>query len=71
MTKTKKVGLTGKYGVRYGRMIRERVKAQAEQQQARHPCPACLRPAVERQSAGIWACGKCGHKFAGKAYKPA
>ncbi|MBI4021580.1 MAG: 50S ribosomal protein L37ae [Candidatus Aenigmarchaeota archaeon] len=68
---TKKVGITGKYGVRYGRMIKERVIKATEGLTISHKCDACLRFSVNRVSAGIWQCGKCGRKFAGKAYKPA
>jgi large subunit ribosomal protein L37Ae len=65
---TKKVGITGKYGPRYGRVIREKVLSVTKKKT--HYCPACLRPSVKRQAAGIWFCRKCGLKFAGKAYKP-
>lgn len=65
---TKKVGVTGKYGPRYGRVIREKVLA-VKRKQA-HPCPQCLRPSLRRVTAGIWECRKCGTSLAGKAYKP-
>ncbi len=66
--KTKKVGLAGKYGTRYGRVIRQKVLSASGER--RYKCSNCLRPSVRRLSAGIWECGKCGHKFSGKAYKP-
>jgi len=66
--RTKKVGITGKYGARYGRVIREKVLSATKAK--KHPCPACLRPSMRRESAGIWRCRKCGLKLAGKAYKP-
>ena len=71
MVRTKKVGITGKYGVRYGKTIRDQVIAASRTQKAWHKCSYCLRFSVRRVSAGIWECRKCGHKFAGKAYKPA
>lgn len=70
MGNTKKVGLTGKYGSRYGRTTRQTVRALVEAQKAKHRCVQCLSFSVKRKSAGIWACTKCGHTFAGKAYKP-
>ena len=71
MGRTKKVGITGKYGVRYGRTIRKRVLSVMEEKTAAHQCPSCLRPSVKREAPGIWFCKKCGMKFAGKAFKPA
>jgi large subunit ribosomal protein L37Ae len=68
MGRTKKVGVAGKYGSRYGRRIRERIiKAGA---QKRFRCPACMKLTLKRESAGIWRCSRCGTKLAGKAYKP-
>lgn len=65
---TKKVGITGKYGPRYGRVIREKVLKVTRKQI--HNCPECLRPSIRRLSAGIWTCKKCNVTIAGKAYKP-
>lgn len=39
--RTKKVGVTGKYGTRYGSSIRKIVKKFALQQRAKYICPAC------------------------------
>ena len=42
MTKrTKKVGVTGKYGTRYGGAIRKIVKKFELQQHAKYQCPPC------------------------------
>ena len=68
--KTKKVGAMGKYGVRYGRKIRQRLLDVEKAKREKKPCPNCCKPALKRISAGIWQCKKCGAKFAGKAYKP-
>ncbi|HDD72483.1 MAG TPA: 50S ribosomal protein L37ae [Candidatus Aenigmarchaeota archaeon] len=68
MGRTKKVGFTGKYGVRYGRSIRERLLKVGSQKKYR--CPFCMKTTVRREASGIWMCKKCGFKFAGKAYKP-
>ncbi|MBL7160343.1 MAG: 50S ribosomal protein L37ae [Candidatus Aenigmarchaeota archaeon] len=65
---TKKVGITGKYGPRYGRVIREKVAKVTKKK--KHSCPHCKRPSLKREAAGIWLCKKCGLKIAGKAYKP-
>jgi len=39
--RTKKVGVTGKYGTRYGSAIRKIVKKFELQQRAKYVCPAC------------------------------
>jgi large subunit ribosomal protein L37Ae len=68
MARTKKVGIAGKYGSRYGRKIRQRIIKAGTQKRFR--CPSCTKLTLKRESAGIWKCGKCGTKLAGKAYKP-
>lgn len=70
MAKTKKVGVAGKFGVRYGKKIRDTYAGVHKIQKGKHKCPNCRKPAVVRVSAGIWKCKKCGLKFSGKAYKP-
>lgn len=37
---------------------------------SRHKCPRCSSPTVKRDTVGIWACSKCGYRFAGGAYQP-
>lgn len=39
--RTKKVGVTGKFGTRYGSAIRKIVKKFELQQRAKYVCPAC------------------------------
>lgn len=39
--RTKKVGVTGKYGTRYGSAIRKIVKKFELQQHAKYVCPSC------------------------------
>ena len=39
--RTKKAGITGKYGTRYGGAIRRIVKKFELQQRAKYVCPAC------------------------------
>ena len=70
MGKTKKVGAAGKYGVKHGRKIRERLLKVHKEQKKKHICPECFKPGLKRLAPGIWQCKKCGAKFAGKAYKP-
>jgi large subunit ribosomal protein L37Ae len=68
--RTKKVGIAGRYGVRYGVKIRKRLKDVGEQTSARHQCPECHHMSVRRKGTGIWHCRRCGVTFAGGAYRP-
>lgn len=69
MGKTKKIGIAGKYGARYGLTIRKKVDNIERKQKAYYKCPSCNAIKVKRISAGIWGCRKCSAKFAGKAYE--
>ncbi len=68
---TKRVGIAGRYGPRYGATLRKRVKSILEQRYAPHMCPFCgVKGKVYRVSVGIWKCRKCGATWAGAAYVP-
>ncbi|KAK4687046.1 large subunit ribosomal protein L37Ae, partial [Tremellales sp. Uapishka_1] len=66
--RTKKVGITGKYGTRYGASLRKTVKKMEITQHARYACPSCGKNAVKRTAVGIWKCKGCAKTFAGGAY---
>ena len=66
---TRKVGTSGRFGVRYGRKVRKKVADIEKKQKATYPCPYCNFVRVKRVAAGIWACKKCGSKFTGRAYE--
>ena len=68
--KTKKVGAAGRFGSRYGKKVRVNFIKTESLKSSEWKCPSCMKKTVKRMSAGIWQCSKCGHKFAGKAYKP-
>ncbi|MFQ6107859.1 MAG: 50S ribosomal protein L37ae [Thermoplasmata archaeon] len=68
--KTKKTGISGKFGPRYGVTIRKRIRDVEQEKVKRHTCPSCNHKAVKRVSTGIWRCWKCGTTFAGGAYRP-
>ena len=68
MTKTKKVGSTGRFGARYGIIIRRKVGDVEKVQKSWFKCPSCNAKRVKRISTGIWQCRKCQVKFASKAY---
>jgi len=65
---TKKVGITGKYGPRYGTKTKKEILG--IESKIGKTCPYCERSALKRIAAGIWYCKKCKTKFAGGAYFP-
>ncbi|KAK4192110.1 ribosomal protein L37ae [Podospora australis] len=66
--RTKKVGISGKYGTRYGASLRKLVKKQEVSQHARYTCTFCGKDSVRRSSVGIWNCKSCKKTLAGGAY---
>ncbi|PIN76496.1 50S ribosomal protein L37ae [Candidatus Woesearchaeota archaeon CG10_big_fil_rev_8_21_14_0_10_36_11] len=59
---------TKRFGARYGRKPKTKLKKIEIQQKGHHKCPECNKISVKRQALGIWHCKKCGVTFAGKAY---
>ncbi len=70
MAKKKKVGSTGRFGSRYGVKVKESLKEIEKAKKEDYECPKCHHEQVERESSGIWTCGRCGLTFAGGAYEP-
>ncbi|MFQ6128761.1 MAG: 50S ribosomal protein L37ae [Thermoplasmata archaeon] len=68
--KTKKTGISGRFGPRYGVTIRKRIRDVEQEKVKKHLCPSCNHRAVKRVSTGVWRCRKCGITFAGGAYRP-
>ncbi|TXT66845.1 MAG: 50S ribosomal protein L37Ae [Promethearchaeota archaeon] len=70
MGKTKKVDATGKYGARYGSVVRKRARDVFVRMKSKNiNCPKCrTKGSVHRVSVGIWHCKKCDAKFTGGAY---
>ena len=68
--RTKKVGVAGRYGARYGVRIRKQITAVTNAKNQSYECPRCKHQAVKRVSTGIWKCRRCDLKFAGGAYTP-
>ena len=57
-----------RYGVRYGRRLREKIGKIEAQKRASNICPFCHYKRVFRVASGIWQCSKCSVKFADRAY---
>ncbi|ELR23284.1 ribosomal L37ae protein family [Acanthamoeba castellanii str. Neff] len=66
--RTKKVGVTGKYGTRYGASLRKQIKKMEITQHARYTCTFCGKDSVKRTAVGIWHCKGCGKTLAGGAW---
>ncbi|KAI0104960.1 ribosomal protein L37ae [Nemania sp. FL0031] len=66
--RTAKVGITGKYGTRYGASLRKQAKRFEITQHSRYGCPFCGRTSVRRAAVGIWKCKGCSKTLAGGAY---
>jgi len=66
--KTKKIGHAGRFGVRYGKTIRERFNAIERKQREKQICPFCSKPKARRQAKGVWKCLSCKKNFTGGAY---
>ena len=65
-----RTGSAGRFGARYGRVARRRVADIERDTNADHACPDCGEDSVSRDGTGIWSCSRCGHTFAGGAYRP-
>merc|ERR1711962_1038342 len=68
--RTKKVGITGKYGTRYGASLRKIVKRMEVSQHSKYICTFCGKENMKRTAVGIWRCGtkNCNVKVAGGAW---
>jgi large subunit ribosomal protein L37Ae len=67
--RTYKVGITRKYGTRYGASLRKIIKKFEVQQHAVYLCPFCGKQSVRRLAVGIWACKSCHKQIAGGAWE--
>ena len=69
--RTRMVGISGRFGPRYGSTLRKKWKKVMERRYAVFECPHCgSKVVMKRVAVGIWKCPKCGAVFAGGAYQP-
>jgi large subunit ribosomal protein L37Ae len=66
--RTKKVGIVGKYGTRYGASLRKDIKKMEVTQHGKYTCSFCGKETMKRQCTGIWRCKSCKKTVAGGAY---
>ena len=72
MGHTKKVGIAGKFGPRYGVRVRDAWRNIAEKQKGVVKCPKCQSKLKNlRLFLGCWECKKCGAKWTGGAWESA
>ncbi|MFS8000730.1 putative ribosomal protein L37ae [Helianthus anomalus] len=62
--RTKKAGIVGKYGTRYGASLRKQIKKMEVSQHNKFFCEFCGK----RKAVGIWSCKDYGKVKAGGAY---
>lgn len=67
--RTTKVGITGKYGTRYGAKLRKQVKAIEILQRSKYVCSFCGKNSIKRSAVGIWKCKGCRRNIAGGAWE--
>merc|ERR1712018_535057 len=56
--RTRKVGIVGKYGTRYGASLRKIVKKMEVSQHKKYQSPFCGATSLKRTAVGIWACSR-------------
>jgi large subunit ribosomal protein L37Ae len=66
--RTKKVGIVGKYGTRYGASVRKLMKKIETVQHSKYHCAFCGKDNMKRKCVGIWSCKSCKKVVAGGAY---
>eukprot|EP00803_Ostreobium_quekettii_P004123 evm.model.scf_281.8 EVM.evm.TU.scf_281.8 scf_281:72120-73192(+) len=66
--RTKKVGIVGKYGTRYGASLRKQIKKMEVSQHSKYFCQFCGKHCIKRVAVGIWHCKPCNKTIAGGAY---
>ncbi len=66
--RTKKVGIVGKYGTRYGASLRKQIKKIEVSQHSKYFCSFCGKFGMKRAVVGVWKCKGCNKTQAGGAY---
>ena len=66
--RTKKVGIVGKYGTKFGATLRKIVKKFEVTKKAKYLSPFSGKECVRREAVGIWKCKQTGRKIAGGAW---
>ncbi|MGD1061029.1 MAG: 50S ribosomal protein L37ae [Methanomassiliicoccales archaeon] len=67
---TSKAGSSGRFGARYGVVVRKLTRDIEKAEKTKYECPTCHHASVKRVSSGIWECSRCDAKFAAASYSP-
>ena len=67
---TSKAGTAGRYGARYGVVVRKLTRDIEKAERTSYECPTCHHKSVKRLASGIWECRRCEAKFAAASYSP-
>jgi large subunit ribosomal protein L37Ae len=59
---------TKRFGVRYGRTVKQKLAKIEEDAKKKYKCPYCASVKVKKKVAGVWECGKCNKVFTGRAF---
>jgi len=69
--KTKKVGMAGRFGPRYGSRVLNTWRGVMEKVKGVQKCPRCqTKNSNMRDFLGVWECPKCGARWTGGAWEP-
>lgn len=55
--------------VGYGKKLRVKLREVDKKAKKKYKCPSCSRTAIKRTANGVWACRKCGTKYASGAFE--
>jgi large subunit ribosomal protein L37Ae len=67
---TEKMGSAGRFGARYGVVVRKLTRDIEKIEKSKFECPTCHHASVKRKASGIWECRHCDAKFAAMSYAP-
>jgi large subunit ribosomal protein L37Ae len=67
---TVKAGSAGRFGARYGVVVRKLTRDIEKAERTKYECPTCHHKSVKRIASGIWECRHCDAKFAAGCYSP-
>ena len=67
--RTKKLGIMGKFGTRYGAALKKMAKKLCESTAATYVCPFCGKDAIRRVAVSVWRCRRCEKILAGGAWQ--
>ena len=67
--RTRKVGIMGKFGTRYGAALKKMAKKLIESSASTYVCPFCGKDAIRRSAVSVWKCRRCQKIIAGGAWQ--